>query len=77
MPNHPPTPGVSRTDRISDEGLARLEAQLTRGAGISKVVLAQWIKRYGEPARELIKQHGRYDNELEALISPKKGRSGL
>lgn len=51
-----PEPGVSREDRISEEGMARLEKQLRRG-NISAAVLKQWIKRYGEDARALI---GRY-----------------
>ena len=52
-----PAPGVSRQARISDEGLQRLERQLMRGGHISPQVLAQWIKRYGEPAREMIKRY--------------------
>lgn len=59
-----PQPGVSRLSRISDEGLQRLEKQLTSGVNVSAPVLAQWIKRYGEAARELIKKHGKYHNEL-------------
>ena len=47
-------PGISRDNRISDEGLRRLEKQLQRGANISDAVLQQWIKRYGDAARELI-----------------------
>lgn len=62
-----PTPGISRQARISEQGLARLEAQLLRGTGISSQVLAQWIRRYGEPARALIAAHGRLDDVLEAL----------
>ena len=62
-----PTPGISRQARISEQGLARLEAQLLRGTGISNQVLAQWIRRYGEPARALIESHGRLDDELAAL----------
>jgi len=50
-------PGISRDYRISDEGLQRLEKQLKSGAGISQQVLAQWIKRYGEPASEIIKKY--------------------
>ena len=57
-------PGVSRGDRLSEEGLQRLEKQLSRGAKISKLVLAQWIKRYGNPARKIIKSHGCYTDEL-------------
>ena len=50
-------PGVSREQRISDEGLQRLERQLQRGARISEPVLAQWIRRYGEPAKALIQKY--------------------
>ncbi|MBI3188756.1 MAG: hypothetical protein HYZ31_12930 [Gammaproteobacteria bacterium] len=57
MIKKPPAPGVSREARISDEGLQRLEQQLMRGGHISPLVLAQWIKRYGEPAREMIKRY--------------------
>ncbi len=55
-------PGVSRDNRISDEGLERLEKHLNGGTKMTKMVLEQWIKRYGEPARALIK---RYRPELE------------
>lgn len=58
-------PGVSRGDGVSDSGLARLERQLSAGAGISDLVLSQWIRRYGEPARELMRRHGRYHVDLE------------
>ncbi len=58
-------PGISRSDRISDEGLVRLDKQLEMGSQISDPVLAQWIKRYGEPAREIIRRHGRYRVTLE------------
>lgn len=61
-----PAPGVSRDERISDEGLQRLERQLLRGSQLSSPVLAQWIKRYGEPAREIIRHHGQYTAELDA-----------
>ena len=57
-------PGVSRPDRISDEGLRRLDKQLSRGGKIAKPVLAQWIKRYGEPARQIIKNHDCYIEDL-------------
>jgi len=58
-------PGVSRADRLSEEGLERLARQLASGSQISDAVLAQWIRRYGEPALALIKQHGRYHAGLE------------
>ena len=58
-------PGVSRLSRISDEGLQRLDKQLSRGGKIAKPILAQWIKRYGEPARQIIKNHNCYSAELD------------
>ena len=65
MKDKKPVPGVSRQDRLSGDGLARLEKQLEAGLNISSQVLAQWIKRYGNPARELIKKHDRYRQELD------------
>jgi hypothetical protein len=62
-----PSPGVSRQSRLSDEGLQRLENQLAAGIRVAPAVLAQWIKRYGEPAREIIKLHGQYSDELDSL----------
>jgi hypothetical protein len=53
-------PGIEREARLSAEGLARLERQLQRGSQISDAVLAQWIRRYGEAAREIIARHGRH-----------------
>ncbi|MCW8956736.1 MAG: hypothetical protein OQL09_07630 [Gammaproteobacteria bacterium] len=52
-----PKPGVSRPNRISNEGLERLEKQLAAGIKISPLVLAQWVKRYGEPAIQIIKKY--------------------
>jgi len=63
MPDHTRTPGISREHRISDEGLQRLERQLQRGGQISDAVLAQWISRYGDAAREIIARHGRTPGE--------------
>ena len=55
------SPGVSREDRISNEGLIRLEKQLVSGARMSAVVLEQWVKRYGDAAKVLIlKYHQSY-----------------
>ncbi len=65
MNNRKSRPGVSREVRISDEGLRRLNAQLERGVKVSDVVLAQWIRRYGDAARDLLKQHGAYHSQLE------------
>jgi len=58
MTDRKPSPGVSREQRISDDGLARLQKQLDSGVRIAKPVLQQWVKRYGEAARQLIEQHG-------------------
>ena len=58
-------PGISRDDRISVEGLARLDRQLEKGSQISDLVLSQWIMRYGDAAREIIRKHGRYKAALE------------
>ena len=61
-----PVPGITRSERLSEEGLKRLEKQLATGAEMSGQVLAQWIRKYGEPAREIIKKHGRYRSEFDA-----------
>lgn len=53
-------PGIVRENRISAQGLQRLEKHLAAGTRISRPVLAQWISRYGEAASDLIQQHG-YD----------------
>ncbi len=58
MTDRKPSPGVSREQRISDDGLARLQKQLESGVRIAKPVLQQWVKRYGEAAREIIEQYG-------------------
>lgn len=52
-----PTPGISRNNRISDEGLSRLEKQLNSHRRPSQQVLEQWIKRYGEAAQKLIDKY--------------------
>ena len=52
MSNKHPAPGVSRTDRLSEEGLQRLRNHLARG--MSQAVRNQWIARYGEAARLVI-----------------------
>jgi hypothetical protein len=54
------SPGVSRENRISDEGLERLEKQLKLGIKIAQPVLQQWVRRYGNPVRKLLKSYG-YD----------------
>lgn len=65
MKQRTPTPGVTRDERISAEGLQRLESHLKSGAKIGDAVLAQWIRRYGDAARELLKKYGCYTPELE------------
>lgn len=53
-----PNPGVSRSQRIADEGLVRLEKHLKLGNKISRQVLQQWVKRYGDAAENLLKRYG-------------------
>lgn len=67
MTNEKRSPGVSREERLSDEGLQRLEKQLAGGVRVNTPVLAQWIRRYGDAARQIIKQHGQYSDELDSL----------
>jgi hypothetical protein len=55
-------PGVSREQRISEEGLQRLEKQLRLGIRINTEVLKQWVRRYGDAARDLLKK---YDCEID------------
>ncbi len=55
--SHRAKPGISREKRVSDEGLARLDKQLRTGVKISRTVLDQWIKRYGDGARAVIKKY--------------------
>ena len=52
------SPGVTRENRLSDEGLIRLEKQLVSGARMSTIVLDQWVKRYGEAAIAILHKHG-------------------
>jgi len=52
-----PVPGISRNQRVSAEGLTRLEKHLKLGNKISKQVLQQWIRRYGDDARNLLKKY--------------------
>ncbi|MEJ2214041.1 MAG: hypothetical protein P8Y20_08270 [Gammaproteobacteria bacterium] len=51
------TPGIQRQERISDEGLNRLEKKLMSGSRISTAVKQQWIKRYGEQAQKLFNKY--------------------
>ena len=67
MTKMPRNPGVSRDERLSDEGLQRLEKQLASGVRVNTPVLAQWIRRYGDEARQIIKRHGQYTVELDSL----------
>jgi len=54
---HTPSPGISRNNRISDEGLQRLENQLKTGRRPSQPVLAQWVKRHGQAAQKIIDEN--------------------
>lgn len=65
MTGSKPAPGVSRQERLSDEGLARLEKQLASGVNISAPVLVQWIRRYGDRARAIIRKYRRYRAEFD------------
>ena len=56
------TSGVSREQRIADEGLRRLEKQLQSGIRISAMVLQQWVKRYGDEAQIIIQRYNRDDD---------------
>ena len=60
-----PNPGVSREERISEEGLQRLENHLQNGSRMSLPVLKQWIKRHGDSARQLIKQYDQYHPDMD------------
>lgn len=62
--------GVEREQRLSDEGLLRLRQHLERGSAINSPVLAQWIRRYGDAARELIREHGCYEPEFDQIPNP-------
>ncbi len=53
-----PVPGVSRGQRITGDGLSRLEKHLKLGNKISRQVLRQWQKRYGDAAGKLLKKYG-------------------
>ncbi|MCW8931427.1 MAG: hypothetical protein OQL19_14445 [Gammaproteobacteria bacterium] len=65
MNNNKPHPGVSREERISKEGLQRLEEHLKNGSRMKPSILKQWIKRYGDSARQLIKQHKQYTPDMD------------
>ncbi|HHH42676.1 MAG TPA: hypothetical protein ENK49_00915 [Gammaproteobacteria bacterium] len=62
MSGRKPAPGVAREERLSTEGLQRLEQQLRAGT-ISKPVLQQWLRRYGDAAQKLIDQYRPADRE--------------
>jgi len=62
--------GIERSQRLSDEGLQRLQNHLQRGTRMSDQVLQQWIRRYGEAARVLIRAQGRYQPHFDAIPDP-------
>lgn len=57
MKTRKPEPGTARAQRLSDQGLARLERQLASGINVSNHVLEQWIQRYGDAARKIIEKY--------------------
>lgn len=57
MSSRKASPGISRSARLSHEGLRRLETQLASGVNVSAQVLEQWVKRYGDAAREIIERY--------------------
>jgi hypothetical protein len=65
MSREKPMPGITRSERLSDEGLGRLESHLQQGTAISRAVLAQWVRRYGEAARAIIRRHGQDGPDLD------------
>ncbi len=71
-----PEPGVSRGNRISDEGLSRLERQLGSSMRVSEAVLLQWVRRYGEPAVALIERYGRMTESLNQAVEALQEEAG-
>jgi len=67
MKDDRPIPGVSRQQRLVEEGLQRLHKQLSGGAAMTDPVLAQWIRRYGDAARDIIRQANRYRDEFDDI----------
>lgn len=67
MKEDKPVPGVSRQQRFCEEGLQRLHRQLTGGAAMTDQVLAQWIKRYGDAARDIIRHANRYRDAFDDI----------
>lgn len=61
-----PSPGVSRDERLSEDGLERLRKQLQGGTKPAAIVLQQWVKRYGEAAREIIRDAGHDVPDVDA-----------
>ena len=70
MKTNKPDPGVSRAQRLSEEGLSRLQKHLQANTRMNDMILAQWIRRYGDAARELIRQHGRYIDAFDDIENP-------
>jgi len=62
MRRRKPAPGAAREERLSEQGLQRLERQLRAGT-ISRLVLQQWLRRYGDAAQKLIDQYRPADRE--------------
>lgn len=72
-----PEPGVSRGDRLSAEGLQRLERQLVSSMRVADPVLLQWVRRYGNTAISLIERHGRMTPELRQAIDTLQDSASL
>ncbi len=70
MLENKPKPGVTRPHRLSDEGLLRLQNHLQNSTHMKDMILAQWIRRYGDAARELIRQSGRYIEAFDHIENP-------
>lgn len=67
MKDDRPIPGVSRQQRLTEEGLQRLHKQLSGGAAMTDTVLAQWIRRYGDAARDIIRHANRYHDAFDDI----------
>lgn len=60
-----PRPDAFPKRTTTDDGLAQLEKQLRTASAISESVLLQWIRRYGEAARVIMRRHGRNPEDIE------------
>ena len=72
-----PRPGVSRGERLSDEGLERLQRQLQSTMGLRDTILLQWVRRYGQAAIRLIEENGRMTEGLRSAIEVLQAEGSL